>query len=193
MSVLVAYATRHGATAGIADRIAARLRIDGIEAESTPVSAVRDARTYDAFVIGSALYMFHWLGPASDFVRRNTATIDRHPAWLFSSGPIGTDLVDAQGRDVRSNAGPREIGELMAATHALDHHVFFGAYDPAAKASGVAERFLRLMPAAKASFPSGDFRDWGEIDAWADAIATELRRSGSGSAATSATAAAATR
>lgn len=33
---------------------------------------------------------------------------------------------------------------------------------------------MSLMPAAKAAFPKGDFRDWPAIDAWADTIAHEL-------------------
>jgi len=52
--------------------------------------------------------------------------------------------------------------------------VFFGAIDPSARPIGVAERFMSLMPAAKAALPKGDFRDWPAIDAWADAIAREL-------------------
>lgn len=43
--------------------------------------------------------------------------------------------------------------------------------------NGLAERigrpFMR-MPAAKAAMPAGDFRDWPEIDAWADGIAEQL-------------------
>jgi menaquinone-dependent protoporphyrinogen oxidase len=33
------------------------------------------------------------------------------------------------------------------------------------------------MPASKAAMPSGDFRDWPAIDAWAAEIATELKAS----------------
>ncbi len=36
------------------------------------------------------------------------------------------------------------------------------------------ERFARLMPAARAAIPAGDFRDWEEIEAWAARIADEL-------------------
>jgi menaquinone-dependent protoporphyrinogen oxidase len=175
MTVLVAHASRHGATRGIAERIAQRLREAGFDVESLPVDRVRDTGKYEAAVIGSALYMFHWLGDASAFVRREGKVLGTRPVWLFSSGPIGTDRVDAEGQDVRLAAGPKEITELTATTHALDHRVFFGAYDPDAKPAGMAERFLRLMPAARSTFPAGDFRDWPEIDAWADEIAAELR------------------
>ena len=41
MKILVAYATRHGATAGIAERIAATLTESGLPAEARPVGKSR--------------------------------------------------------------------------------------------------------------------------------------------------------
>ena len=174
MSVLVAYASRHGSTRGIAERIAERLRADGLDAEVRPAAEVHDASGYDAFVIGAAAYMFHWLKDATTFVGRNRALLAERPAWLFSSGPIGTDTVDKQGRDVLQTSIPREFPGLRDAIHPRDEKVFFGAIDPTARPVGIAERFLSLMPAARNALPRGDFRDWPAIDAWADGIAQEL-------------------
>lgn len=61
MHVLVAYASRHGATRGIAERIAEDLRMAGLDAEARPAAGVRDPATYDAFVIGGAAYTFRSL------------------------------------------------------------------------------------------------------------------------------------
>jgi menaquinone-dependent protoporphyrinogen oxidase len=174
MSVLVAYATRHGATRGIAERIADRLRADGLDAEARPAAEVRDAARYDAFVVGGAAYMFHWLGDATTFVQRNQALLAQRPTWLFSSGPVGTDTVDKEGRDVLVVSVPKEFAELRAAIHPRDEKVFFGALDPDARPIGLAERLMSLMPAARAALPKGDFRDWPAIDAWAATIAHEL-------------------
>jgi menaquinone-dependent protoporphyrinogen oxidase len=174
MSILVAYATRHGATRGIAERITERLRAAGLDAEARPATEVRDAARYDAFVVGAAAYMFHWLEDATTFVKRNRALLAERPTWLFSSGPVGTDTVDKEGRDVLVASEPKEFAEFRDAIHPHDEKVFFGAIDPAAKPIGLAERVMSLMPAAKAALPQGDFRDWPAIDAWADAIAHEL-------------------
>ncbi len=174
MSILVAYASKHGATAGIAERIAERLRTAGLEAEARPVNAVRNPAAYDAFVIGSATYMFRWMKEAAEFVGRNRALLATRPVWLFSSGPLGTDATDKEGQDLRVVSAPRELPELQAAIHARDHRVFFGAFDPRMKAIGFTERLVLMMPAARAAFPEGDFRDWAEIEAWADGIAHEL-------------------
>ena len=39
------------------------------------MSDVRDPAPYDAFVIGSAAYMFHWLKKATAFVKRHRAIL----------------------------------------------------------------------------------------------------------------------
>ena len=54
MDVLVAYATRHGATAGIAERIAGTLRGEGVHAVARPVEEVSQLEDYDAVVLGGA-------------------------------------------------------------------------------------------------------------------------------------------
>ena len=174
MNVLVAYASRHGSTMGIAQRIASGLGAAGLSAEARPVSDIRDPDRYDAFVIGSAAYMFHWLKEATAFVKRHRALLAERPVWLFSSGPLGTDLVDDEGRDVFEVTRPKEFEELQTLLHPRGEHIFFGAWDPDAPAIGIGERFLRLMPASKAAMPAGDFRDWPAIDAWAAEIASAL-------------------
>jgi menaquinone-dependent protoporphyrinogen oxidase len=101
--------------------------------------------------------------------------------WLFSSGPLGTDTVDKDGRDVLESSRPKEFDELAAILQLRDQRVFFGAYDPTAAPIGLSERMLGLMPSARDALPAGDFRDWPAIDAWAHEIAGAL---GSGDSAT---------
>jgi menaquinone-dependent protoporphyrinogen oxidase len=175
MTVLIAYASRHGATAGIAERIADDLRDAGLPVEIRPVDEVDDAADYDAFVIGGAAYMFHWLKDATHFAKRNRAVLDGKPVWLFSSGPLGTDLVDDQGRDVLEASRPKEFDQLAELLHPRGEQVFFGAWDPESPAIGVGERMFRAMPKSKEMLPAGDFRDWDAIDGWAREIAEELR------------------
>jgi menaquinone-dependent protoporphyrinogen oxidase len=174
MNVLVAYASRHGSTAGIAERIAATVRSAGIAAEARPASQVEAVAGYDAFVIGSAAYMFHWLKDATRFVRRHRAVLEQRPVWLFSSGPLGTDRVDEHGRDVLESTRPKEFAELGPLIHPRGTLVFCGAWDPEAPPVGLLEQVIRRLPVRDA-MPAGDFRDWGVIDAWASEIAAELR------------------
>lgn len=172
---LVAHASRHGSTAEIAERIAERLQKAGLDTVARDVTEVEDAEAYDAFVIGGAAYMSHWLKPATTFVRRNEELLARRPVWLFSSGPIGDERVDHEGNDLLEVSRPREFDELHRLLEPRDEQVFFGKWDPAAPAVGFAERMMRLLPARGDAVTAGDHRDWAAIDAWAGGIAATLR------------------
>lgn len=171
MKVLVVYASKYGSTEGIAERIALVLNRSGHEATAVRAARATPAEA-DAYVIGSALYMFSWLKEARDFVLDNASVLATRPVWLFSSGPVGTQTTDAQGRDVRQTAGPRDLAELETATKARDHRVFFGVFDHTKLTVG--HRVIYAMPALKKILPDGDFRDWPEIEAWAETIAAAL-------------------
>jgi menaquinone-dependent protoporphyrinogen IX oxidase len=71
MSILVAYASRHGATGEIAERIAQGLRAAGQPADARPVQEAGDLADYEGFVVGGAVYWTHWLKDARAFARRN--------------------------------------------------------------------------------------------------------------------------
>lgn len=172
--VLVAHASRHGSTAEIAERIAARLVEAGLDADAMNVGDVDDTAAFDAYVVGGAAYMSHWLKPAMKFVRRNEDLLASRPVWLFSSGPIGDETVDEDGNDILEVSRPKEFDELHDLLEPRDEIVFYGKWDPHAPPVGIAERMMRLAPAARGALPAGDFRDWEAIDAWADEIAAAL-------------------
>jgi len=178
MRVLVAYASKTGGTKGIAEALGERLRNRGLQAEVLDISAIRDASGYDAFVVGSAVYMFHWMKEAKQFLSHNKRTFVGKPVWLFSSGPVGTDKVNAKGQDLLDTmvSGPKELGELREATNFRDHKVFFGVLDGSklTGVTGMMYRMARRSEEAKKSMPEGDFRDWNEVGAWASAIADSL-------------------
>jgi menaquinone-dependent protoporphyrinogen oxidase len=174
MNVLVAYESLHGATRGIAERIADRLRAGGHRTELAPVASAPDVTGHEAFVIGSAVYIGHWQKEALELVRAHAALLAARPTWLFSCGPLGSEPLDDQGRDKRRAAAPEEAGELTDLVHPRDHHVFFGALNP--DDLPVIPRLMRILPAGRRLLEEGDFRDWAEIDAWADGIAGELLR-----------------
>ena len=125
-------------------------------------------------MIGAAAYYGHWMKEAARFVREHHLLLAAHPTWLFSSGPVGTDLVDAKGRNVLETTEPVEFAEFLKLIGPRADRVFFGAYDPDNPPADLAERVVRLMPPIKKLLPTGDFRDWAEIEAWAEGIARDL-------------------
>jgi menaquinone-dependent protoporphyrinogen oxidase len=182
--VLVVYASRHGGTRGIAERIGEVLRNEGLETSlATPEEAV-DVGTADAVVIGSGVYIGSWLKEATEFIKRNEALLATRPVWLFSSGPLPNStrstgaedpLTDALGpMEGPGSGGRKKIAQLSDAIHPRDHRVFQGAYDPNDPPRSMQERLVRMMPAVKNVLPPGDFREWDVIEAWAREIAAEL-------------------
>jgi menaquinone-dependent protoporphyrinogen oxidase len=172
MSILVTHASKHGATAQIAERIAGTLQAAGLDVEVKPIKEVDNLAGYDAFVVGSAVYFGSWMKEAAQFVRRNQALLATRPVWLFSSGPLGTSATDDRGRDLREVSIPEETAAFKDAIHPRDHRVFFGALDPARLA--FTHRLIRTLPAGRTLLPEGDFRDWADVETWAAGIAHDL-------------------
>ena len=79
--VLVAYGSRHGSTAGIAETIAEELRRAGCIVTVQPASAVNDLAAYDAVVLGGALYAAHWHADARRFARHFRDSLSMMPLW----------------------------------------------------------------------------------------------------------------
>jgi menaquinone-dependent protoporphyrinogen oxidase len=184
--VLVVYGSRHGGTRGIAERIGEVLRTEGDEAVIAPADRVApaDVRTADGFVVGSGVYMGNWLKEPLEFMASHAAELTSRPTWLFSSGPLPGSSKEQPDADPVTNAlgpsegpgsgGRKKVDALSATIHPRDHRVFQGAFDPKDPPKALSERVVRLLPAARKVLPTGDFREWPAIEAWAHEIATEL-------------------
>jgi len=159
--VLVSAGSKHGSTSEIASRISIRLAEAGIESETREPEDVGDITGYDAFVIGSAVYAGHWTNPAKSLALRIGVG---KPVWLFSSGPIGDPP--------KPEEEPVDVAQVTEATNPQGHKIFAGKVDKSVLSFG--ERAILVAVRA----PEGDFRDWAEIEAWADRIAKALTSHG---------------
>jgi menaquinone-dependent protoporphyrinogen oxidase len=159
--ILVIYASKHGATEGIARFVAERLTERGREADARAAAAPGEVGHPEAVVLGSAIYAGSWLKEATEFARRHRDPLAQIPVWLFSSGPLGTEVKDEEQQ-------PKQLPELEEILRPRDHHLFFGALDRSTL--GFAERMM--VKAVKA--PDGDFRNWDEIREWTDGIVDAL-------------------
>jgi menaquinone-dependent protoporphyrinogen oxidase len=160
MNVLVATESRHGATAELGLRVAEVLGDLGHDVDVRRIEDVVSLAPYDAYVVGSAVYMGSWPRVARDFVEEHREELSARPTWLFSSGPVE--------QQSGSLIGDVFADELVAITAARDHHVFGGKLDRSAL--GARERaFARLLRVR-----DGDYRDWETLVAWATAIGRVL-------------------
>ena len=183
---LVVHASRHGATAGIAERIAETLRTSGVEAVVAKAADLPDPFGFDACVVGAGVYMGSWQKEGIAYLERYATSLLARRVWLFSSGPLpGSSMEPKQASDDPmelafgpavgpGSSGRRRIAELAAKVQATDHRIFAGAFDPTDPPKGLAERVVRIVPTSERILPPGDFRDWDAIDAWADEIAAAL-------------------
>lgn len=163
MRVLIAAASKHEATTGIAEAIGRALSQAGIEVAVSSPAQVDSLDGYDAVVLGSAVYMGRWQPSAVGFVESHVEALRQRPVWLFSSGPIGSP-------DPQPKGDPEEVSELAREIGAREHHVFTGRLDR--RRLGFGER--TVIAAVHAQY--GDFRNWDDIAAWGRKIARQLAR-----------------
>ena len=166
MRVLVAVASRHGATSEIAEAIGAELRRSAArdqpaaQVDVRAIGTIADVEDYDAVVIGSAVYLGRWLKTARNFVTAQAGSLRGRPVWLFSSGPVGS--ASQPGLELAA------IDALVQSCGAREHQLFAGRLR--ATDLNAAERLaVRAVHADQ-----GDFRDWAGIGRWARAIAADL-------------------
>lgn len=160
MRVLVSAASKHGSTAEIAAAVARVLSEQGHDVHLRPPAEVTDVRDHDACVLGSGVYAGHWLGDARELVERTADQLVSRPVWLFSSGPVGDPLKPAD--------DAVDVSHLTHLSLAREHRVFPGRIDRE-RLSFPERAIVRAL-----HVPSGDFRDWAAVDAWARSIGVAL-------------------
>ncbi len=166
--VLVAYATEHGSTRGIADFIGARLRADGFVVDIRPVSESSDPRTYGTVVLGSAVHNMALLPAVDEYVRRYRDALARTDVWIFGVG-LSPALRGPLGRYLK-RVVPKKIAALTDGVHARDYEAFAGVFDRAGT------RWLtRALYFAIGGGRYGDLRQWPEISNWTSIISADLR------------------
>jgi menaquinone-dependent protoporphyrinogen oxidase len=163
MTVLVAYASKRGSTAEIAETVAATLRREGLGVCLEKAEDVQCLDPYDAVVLGSAVYMERWRGDARHFLKKHRKALKQMPFWAFSSGPVGDPS-----KDKPEWAEPPKIIEKVEDLGGREH-VVFGGCMPAEPGNFIEKAMVEGTPRE-----FRDRRDWAEIREWAHVIANAL-------------------
>jgi menaquinone-dependent protoporphyrinogen oxidase len=163
MTVLVAYASKRGSTAEIAETVAATLRREGLGVCLEPCEQVQSLEGYDAVVLGSAVYMKRWRGDARHFLKKHRKALRQMPFWVFSSGPVG-DPAEDNPDWIEPPKLAEKVEELGGRSHAV-----FGGCLPSEPKGFMEKSMVQGVPKEYC-----DRRDWDEIRGWAKQIAAEL-------------------
>ncbi|ACZ43451.1 Flavodoxin-like protein [Thermobaculum terrenum ATCC BAA-798] len=165
MKVLVAYASRLGSTAEVAEFMGEELRRLGAEVDVMPVGEVRRVAPYDAVLVGSGVRHMHWLPEATEFVRVYQDELSRKPVALFLlSMVMSTDTAQHRQEAMRMLEDVRQMVRPVAVG-------LFGGE--------VAGRMVPFMSRQQVGLPRSeehDFRDWEAMRSWVQQVYRQLAR-----------------
>jgi len=169
---LVTYASRTGATQGVAEAIGKTLADMGAAVEVLPMREVKDLSLYLAVVAGSGINGGQWLPEALQFVRAHQAELSRKP---FAAFLVCMTLAMRNGEQYRSHVATW-LDPVRALVKPLSEGLFAGVLD-IHKVPSFSERLKFRLSVAFGVWKEGDHRDWNAIRAWAENLYPLLTRS----------------
>ncbi len=158
--ILIAYASKAGSTAGVAQAIGETLAASGAAIEVLPVKEVQDVQAYRAVVLGRAVKFGQWLPEAVKFVEKNQAVLKQIPTAFFA-----VHLMN-MGDDEASRKNRALYLEPVHKLVTPGKEAFFAGVGDRGKVSFIEGIIGRMVKS-----PEGDFRDWQAIRAWAQELA----------------------
>ena len=170
-SVLLAYATRYGSTKEVAEAVAKQLRERGLAVDVRPAAEVSTLAGYRAVVLGTALYIGHWLKDTDKFLASHREALAKLPVAVFALGPVGDKIEEAAWNECREVLKKEVAKTPWLAPAAVE--LFGGKYDPARLS--FLHKLLSILPASPLyKMPASDVRDWSAIRTWAGDLSARL-------------------
>lgn len=167
--ILVAYASRAGSTAGVAQAIGEALMQQGFQVDVRPMQEVDDLTPYQAVVAGSAIRIDKWLPEAFDFLKRHQTELSQKPFAAFL-----VCLALASGTDHARRTASSYLQSVRDLVTPVSEGFFAGVLD----LSRIPERRYRLgfrLFTTVGLFAEGDYRDWNAIHEWANELPVALQ------------------
>lgn len=164
MKVLIAYASRYGSTAEVAQTIGEELTQQGFEVDVLPVKAVKSIKEYQAVVVGSPIRVGEWLQDARKFVFDHEKQLKKMPLAYFTVHIY--DLDDSpftQAKRMGLTMPLRKMAMPVA-------EAFFAGKIDQTRMNWFDRWVTRMV-----RLPDQDLREWDKIRAWAAEIAPKLR------------------
>lgn len=163
--ILVAYATKHGSTEGVAEAVGRAFAGEGASVEVKPVYEVEDLAGYRAVVLGSPLYAGKLRPEVVAFAAQHKEELLGMPTALFV-----VCLTMARPSEKSVQRVVKQTKPLVELLRPADVGLFAGAVDYAAIG------FFNRMLMKFMKVPEGDFRNWEVIERWAAKVLAKLAK-----------------
>ena len=168
--ILVAYASRSGSTAEVAQAIGSTLAKGGAQVDVVAMQEVKDLSVYDAVVAGSAIRAAKWLPEAVQFIQTHRSTLVQKKFAMFT---VCITMAMKNAENYRTGV-MTWIAPVRAMVKPLSEGLFPGWLDFTKLPFNWETLKLRLT-VALGIFPSGDHRDWNAVRSWAEGLIPVLR------------------
>lgn len=161
--ILVTYASRFGATAGVAEAIGKTLTECGAQVDVLPMKDVVDLTPYRAVIAGSAINGGAWLPDAMEFVRTHQQALAQRPFAVFL---VCMTLTMKNGEQYRSHIATW-LDPVRALVRPVSEGLFPGALD-IKKLPSFSDRLKFRISVLTGVWQEGDHRDWDAIRHWSE-------------------------
>jgi menaquinone-dependent protoporphyrinogen oxidase len=168
--ILVAYASRAGSTAEIAEAIGRTLTQNGAQVDVLAIKDVKDLSAYGAVIVGSPIRESKWLPEAMQFIQKHKSELTRKRFAIFT---VSITLAMSSGDQYRQ-AVTGWTAPVRALAKPLSEGLFPGVLDFAKLPLNFDTLKLRLV-VALGIFPKDDRRDWNAVHAWAEDLSPLLQ------------------
>lgn len=170
--VLIAYATRCGSTAEVAQEVGKVFTAKGAQVDVLPIKQVKKLEEYDAVVIGSAVRIMKLLPETIRFAKRHRKNLVEKPTAYFTVG-----MAMAQDTPENRKMAESYLQPLCEIHKPVCLATFGGVFEIARLEQPWRFFMSRAKPdpnSKEAGMQEGDYRDWNVIRSWANAAADQL-------------------
>ena len=169
--VLIAYCSRSGSTAEVAQAIGETMRAAGVLADVKPLAEIESVAHGRAVMLGTALYIGHFPKEFHQFVTRFQKELEAVRPWIFVLGPTEKDRKQFAAAEEQAR---KELGRHPW-LRAADVRILGGKFDPRHLNLPFPMSLMTKLPAnPMRKLPPSDIRDWDWIRRWTEAIAEQL-------------------
>ena len=170
MGTLITYASEHGSTKEIAERInlVISAKTSPHPTECIPIEQIANLSKFSYIVVGSAVHGLQWLPVASSFLHNNAPALSKVPVWTFSVGsptavPKFMKMLGAEAKEQKA------LADAVNKDVKTQGHILFSGKFLREHASPLLGCIWSCLGGR-----FGDFRDWNQIEAWANEVGDEI-------------------